>query len=408
MTGFVLIIIETPQSFTAHASTITTTNSTLQNQINANNQQISDLNQKIAEYESELKIVGANKKTLQAAINSLTLQRSKIETQINVTQHQIDTTKLQVEQLGSDIASTEQTITKNQSALGEYFRDFETADNQSIIEILLSPGTFSEKWNDVSNISEIQNTIKDKMEALQTQKIDLANTKSITEQKQSTLTSQKQLLTSQEVSLAAAKDSKNQLLTETNGEESKYEALIAAAKAQITAFSAFAKNAGGSGLLSNQTSCDSWGCYYNQRDSSWGNDSLNGTSFRLASDGCLITSLAMVMTHYGYTSVTPETINDNPDNFATYYPSYLLYTTYVDGVVATRITAKIDTTLATGNPVIVGLYAYGGTHFVVLVSGKSGNYIMRDPYIAEGKDISFSDHYSVNKIFEINKVEISS
>ena len=42
---------------------------------------------------------------------------------------------------------------------------------------------------------------------------------------------------------------------------------------------------------------------------------------------------------------------------------------------ATRITASIDAMLESGNPVIVGLHAYGGTHFVVLVSGSDGNHI---------------------------------
>ncbi len=64
--------------------------------------------------------------------------------------------------------------------------------------------------------------------------------------------------------------------------------------------------------------------------------------------------------------------------------------------------------LATGNPVVVGVRAYGGTHFVVLVSGRRGNYIMRDPYIPGGKDINFSDHYSVRRIFGVTKVQIGN
>ena len=91
----------------------------------------------------------------------------------------------------------------------------------------------------------------------------------------------------------------------------------------------------------------------------------NGTKYSLASDGCLVTAMAMVLTHYGYRDVTtPVTINSNPNNFASYYPAYLLMTINVDGASATRITAAIDAILATGNPVIAGLHAYGGTHFV--------------------------------------------
>ena len=99
-------------------------------------------------------------------------------------------------------------------------------------------------------------------------------------------------------------------------------------------------------------------------------------------------------------------INANPENFAAYYPAYLLYTIYVDGVSATRTTSAIDATLSTGDPVVVGVHAYGGTHYVVLTSGRAGSYLMRDPYIANAKDVSFSAHYSLRNIFGISKVVV--
>jgi hypothetical protein len=85
-----------------------------------------------------------------------------------------------------------------------------------------------------------------------------------------------------------------------------------------------------------------------------------------------------------------------------------LTTIVVDGATITRKEAAIDATLATGNPVIVGVHAYGGTHYIVFVSGSKGNYVMRDPYIAEGKDVSFAEHYSLRNIFSIQKVAITS
>ena len=384
-----------------------TSDNVLQSQIDTNNQQIANLNKQIAEYQLQLQKVGANKKTLQTAINDLIIQRSKIEAQISVTQRQINTTQLQIKQLGLSITNTEQSITENQKTLGKYFRNIQKADDQPIVEQMLSSQSMAEAWDDLNAILQIQNAIKNKTDDLKTQKTQLTDSQNATKQKQDVLTSQKQSLTAQQASLIATKKSKDQLLAETNAEESKYQALLATAKSQLASFTAFAKNAGGSGLLTNQTSCDAWGCYYNQRDAAWGNNSLNGTQYRLASDGCLVTSMAMVMTHYGHPNVTPETINSNPNNFAAYYPAYLLYTIYADGVTAVRKTATINATLATGNPVIVGLHAYGGTHFVVLTSGTNGNYLMRDPYIANGKDISFTSHYSLKNIYEIDKVVIN-
>ena len=390
--------------FVAHAQTAT---NSLQSQIDENNQQIATLNQQIATYQAQLQEVGANKKTLQAAINALDLQRSKVQAQVAITKRQIATTQIQIQQLKGQIADTKQTIASDEVALGAYLRSLQKIENKPLIVSLLSSGSLTQIWTNINATLQMQKAVQNEMLALQAQGKVLADSQTASQQKQATLTSQQQSLTSQQQSLTATEQSKSQLLAITKSQEAAYQKLLAEAEAELASFSTFAQNAGGSKLLGSQTQCDAWGCYYNQRDALWGNTPLNGTKYNLASDGCLVTAMAMVMTHYGYKNVTPITVNSNPNNFAAYYSAYLLTTISVNGVTATRRTAGIDATLATGNPVIIGIKAYGGTHFVVFVSGKKGNYIMRDPYIANGKDISFSSHYSMKNIFSAAKVVIS-
>lgn len=385
-----------------------TSASDLQTQIDAANQQIVILNQQIAQYQAALTQAGADKKTLQSAIKSLDLQRSKVEAQITLTQSQINTTQLQIQQLGDQIQTTNQTIATYKNALAEALRDMSHSDNQPLFVQLFLSGSLSNFWQNIDEIFKIQDAFSEKAQELQTQEKNLADEQTAVQQKKDSLSAQNQTLASQQQSLSATVKSKNQLLIQTNNKESTYQKLLAQAEAQVKSFSNFTKNAGGTGLLSNQTICDSWGCYYNQRDTAWGRQSLNGTGYTLASDGCLVTAMAMVMTHYGYHSVTPATINADPDNFATYYPAYLLNSITAGGVNATRVTTAIDGTLASGTPVIVGMNVSGGTHFVVLVSGSNGNYIMRDPYVANGKDIAFTSHYSVREIYSITKVVIGS
>jgi peptidoglycan hydrolase CwlO-like protein len=392
---------------TAYAATTATSTDALQQEIDVNNQEITALNTKIAQYQAELQQADTDKKTLQAAITALDLQREEVETKVAATQKQINTTQLQIKQLGTGIANTQGQITASQSALGEGLRNLQEADDLPLIIEIFSSSSLSQVWDDVDATLETESAIQDQVQTLQTQKNSLADSEVASQQKQNTLTSQEKSLASQQTSLTQTKQSKAQLLAETNAKESNYEQLLAQAKAQLASFSTFAENAGGSGLLTNQTSCDAWGCYYNQRDVAWGNDALNGTQYQLKSDGCLVTAIAMVLTHYGDSDVTPATINGNSNNFAAYYPAYLLFTIHVDGQTVTRITSTIDATLATGNPVIVGLNAYGGTHYVVLVSGSNGNYMMRDPYIPNGVNISFTAHYSLKDIFGVSKVQIS-
>lgn len=381
--------------------------STLQAQLDAHNQQIAQLTQQIAKYQAELLKADANKKTLQDAINVLNLQRKTVQAQVAATQNQISATQLQIRQLGSDIAATQDAIAANQAALASNVRNLAQAEQQPLIVQIISSGSLAETWADADAVLQTQSAIQGKVRSLEGQKNVLADSQDASKQKQAALTSQKDTLTSQQKSLTQTTKTKAQLLAETKAQEATYQRLLAAAQAQLASFSTFAVNAGGSGLLGNQTSCDAWGCYYNQRDTAWGNMPLNGTKYLLKSDGCLVTSMAMVMTHYGHRSVTPVSINANPENFAAYYPAYLLYTIYVDGVSATRTTSAIDATLSTGNPVVVGIHAYGGTHYVVLTSGRAGNYLMRDPYIANAKDVSFSAHYAIRNIFGISKVVVN-
>lgn len=382
--------------------------STLQQQLDANNQQISALDAEIAADQAALQQAGADKKTLQAAINALDLQRTTVQTQVTLTQVQINATQLQIQQLGGEIADASQTIEADQGTLGEYLRSLQKEDGQPLLMQVLSSEDITDVWSDFNATLQVQDAIQNNMQELQVQKDSLTSTQTASQQKQATLAAQKQSLAVQQQTLAATVQSKNQLLTETNAKESTYEQLLAAAEAQLQSFTAFTQNAGGSKLLGNETSCDAWGCYYSQRDSAWGSDALDGTKYTMASDGCLVTSMAMVMTHYGYRDVTPVTINSNPANFAAYYPASLLVTINVDGVSASRKAAAIDATLATGNPVIVGLHAYGGTHYVVFVSGSNGNYIMRDPYITNGDDVSFTASYSMRDIFGVSKVIITT
>lgn len=394
-------------------STSSSATSTIQSQIDSNTAQINQLNTEISQYQTQIKQDESSKQTLQTAIGTINLQSKEVGAQVTSTQKSISITNLQIQALGNDIQNAQGQITTGQNALADGIKSLAEADDQSLILKLLSSNSLDDAWQSTEQSVEVQDGIQNQMAQLQTQKTTLAISQTTSQQKESQLASQKQKLTVQQTSLAATSNQKKQLLTETNSDESTYEQLLAQAQAQLQGFSDFAQNATSQGILTNQTSCDSWGCYYNQRDSQWGDNALDGTQYTMKSDGCLVTSLAMVMTHYGYGGVTPTTINSNPADFAAYEPAYLLVDDVpVDGATVTRVTvgtseAKMDAVLATGNPLIVGIHAYGGTHYIVFVSGSKGKYIMRDPYQPNAKDIPFTQYYSLGEIFSAAKVVIS-
>lgn len=374
----------------------------------SDSQQLASLEAEIAAYQKQLEALGTKKITLQSTIDSLTISQKKLAAQIKITQSNITSANLKIKELTVSIGDKETSISSNQSAIAKALQSIAEGEQISLITGLISANSFSDAWQVADETVQFNQALMNNINNLRIARTALTtNRDQITKEKTNLVSLQTQLNT-QNRSIIASKTQEQQLLAQTKNSESSFQKLLAAAKAELASFSAFAAAAGGSKLLTNQTVCDAWGCYYNQRDALWGNLPLNGTQYRLASDGCLVTAMAMVLTHYGYRDVTPVTINSNPSNFAAYFPALLLFTTYVDGITAKRVTALIDATLISGHPVIIGLHAYGGTHFVVLVSGRSGSYLMRDPYIENGKDINFSDHYKVSNIYAINKVIIST
>ncbi len=376
-----------------------------------NSQAISDLQNKIKGLQDKITELQGQEKSLSSDIDTM-------DSQIAITQYRITLTQRQITDTEMDIDTTQQKITDLQSSLdgltkvllSRIVATYEIGSAQPPLAVLASSNTVSDFITRANYLRIAQEHDKELVYNTVQAKNDYANQQEILKAKEQQIVSLQADLQNYTTQLDSQKADKEKLLADTQGSESNYEHLLAQAKAQLEGFSSFTSHQGGSSLLGNQTVCDSWGCYYNQRDSSWGGLALNGTQYTIASDGCLMTSMAMVITHYG-TKVTPVDINSNSNNFASYYPAYLLYTISAGGVTAKRESAAIDATLNDSNhdPVIVGISYDGGPlpdHFVVLVSGSGGSYIMNDPYTPNGHNISFNSLYSVGSIREVDRVVI--
>ncbi|MDP3955518.1 MAG: cysteine peptidase family C39 domain-containing protein, partial [bacterium] len=218
------------------------------------------------------------------------------------------------------------------------------------------------------------------------------------EKLKSKLAAQKKLLDKQ-------KKDKESLLEITRGDQKRYQQLLAEAKAQLAAIRRFVASQGGATILNNQTKCDSWGCYYNQRDSLWGNIGLGGSSYSVAEYGCLISSVSMLASHYGK-NIKPNDIAVIPNAF---FEGYLLHSFSVNGVsVSLESVSKgrLDEELNAGRPVIAGLFS-GPDHFIVILRKEGNGYIMHDPFLEDGANRPLSDKYSVSNISSLRLVRFN-
>lgn len=378
----------------------------------ADTQSVNDLNGKIKELEGKVS-------ELQSQERSLSSQISVMDNQIKLTQYRIDYTQQQIAQLTDDINTASTKISNLDSSLTSITKTLLNRisatyqlGNVEPLQLLLSSQSFTDFFDRTNYIKIVQAHDKKLIYNTVQAKNDYANQKQIFEDKKQQVLALQTQLENYTAQLDQEKTSKQKLLNETQGSEANYQRLLAQARAQLAGFSRFVQSQGGASILSGQTACDDWGCYYNQRDSQWGSNSLNGTQYTLASDGCLVTAMAMVYTHYGHRSVTPQTINSNPSNFASYYPAYLKFDISADGANYSRVSisrAEMDNQLAAGHPVVVGISYDGGPvsdHFVVIVSGSNGDYLMNDPFAPNGNKIPFTSKYSIGSINDVYKVNI--
>ena len=368
-----------------------------------------DIEKKISEYQTKLQELKQEKNTLSSQIQYMDTQIYLTGLQINQTEQQIVSTGKEIDLLGSRIEGLDQSLDYLSKQLIKRIVIGYKKKPLSLFALLLNNKNAYDFLNQVKYLKTAQTNNQKLIYTVQETKTNAEEQKKHREEKKIELDRLTERLGNQKITLDNQKGQKERFLADTQNDENIYQNLLTQAQAQLAGFGRFVSSQGGSSILSNQTVCDDWGCYYNQRDSQWGGTSLNGTEYTLAGAGCLVTSMAMVYTHFGHRSVNPQSINSNPNNFASYYPAFLKKTITADGATSNRISSDIDSELSTGRPVIVGISYDGGPspdHFLVLISGSNGNYRMNDPFTPNGHNIPFTDHYSVGSIREIDRISM--
>jgi peptidoglycan hydrolase CwlO-like protein len=363
-----------------------------------------DVGDGIACWETLLGEVGARKTTLQSEI-------TKFDTTIALTTAKITQTINQIEELEKEIASLGGKIAKLDLSLDQVSeilikRVAETYKKGKIdpLALFLSSKDFSEFIGRYKYLRVMQIHDRKLIVQMETVRTNYEDQKTLKEKKQAELELAKKKLESQKVLLAQQKASKANLLAVTKNNEKKYQQLLAEAVAQQKAFSSFVSREGGASILENQTVCDGWGCYYNQRDSEWGRNSLGTSGLSVAEYGCLVSSVAMIASHQGK-NIKPSDIASTASAFFG-DTAFLLDDFSVNGIHVRKqhvSSSLLDSELSAGRPVIAGLYA-GPDHFIVIKEKRGDDYIMHDPFLENGANRPLSEKYSVSDISSLRLV----
>lgn len=370
----------------------------------------SDLESQIAQYQAKLTELTGQKQTLAQALAVLTTQIKLTETKISANLAQLDKLDLEISDLSGRISSIDYSLTD----LTKFFvgRVRETYMHRGTYDALVVAETsgLSDALRVIEYTKKIRDHDRNILISLEKSRLDYDTQKQEKEKKQAEIALVKKKLDSDKAILASQVASKNKLLSDTKNDETRYQKLLSDAQRQLASFHRFVSTQGGASILSNQTKCDGWGCYYNQRDSAWGDHFIGLSSEKMSEVGCLVTSTAMVVSHYGKT-LTPGDIaaSSNPFWGSTAYMNQGSWNVAGVTVTRTRIgssTAKIDEELSAGRPVVVGIYG-GPDHFIVIKEKVGDDYIMLDPFPENGGNIKFTSKYPLSAISSVDRVTIN-
>lgn len=351
---------------------------------------VSECQTLIDQYTSQITLLQGKANTLSNQIAEFNAQIKLTTLKISQTQSQIDVLAGRIDQLGVSVDD----LTKAFSSRAVETYKLSRFENNFFF--LLSATDINDAVSRFHYLQKIEQEDQDLLA-----KLTEAQTTYVGE-KQSQENLQKQLQTEQS-NLKVQKDAENNLLIATQNNEARYQSLLSQAISQKNSFQNFVTSQGGASILTNQTTHDDWGYYYNQRDAQWGNSFMGGSHLTMADYGCLATSVAMMATHSGH-SVNPGDIANTANAFfSPNSDTALLYWQFsVNGFgvsLSSHPVSQLDSLLSSG-PVIVGLYS-GPDHYIVIKSGSNGNYIMNDPFLESGGNRNFSDKYTTSNITQV-------
>jgi murein DD-endopeptidase MepM/ murein hydrolase activator NlpD len=198
----------------------------LQSEITQKNSRLSEIEKEIAQYESALKEVGAEKSTLQKAINQLTLERKKVQADIKFTENKISSTDLEINKLSLEINATEKDILQNEDAIRRILRSLNSADQESLIEVMLSNENLAQFWNEIEELEQVKSSMTQRVRSLSLLKDDLQDKKISNTEHREELVDLRSQYNDQNSILTSNTATKAELLSATKNEEAEYQAML--------------------------------------------------------------------------------------------------------------------------------------------------------------------------------------
>lgn len=194
------------------------------------------LEEEIRKDEQRLQEISGERQTLQSAVRTLDASRSRLQSQINLTEKEIDIANLTLAELGYEIRSKESEIELNRDTLARSIRTMDAADDVSLVEQLFSADSLAEAWRQADSIAALNEALRTNVEMLNETKRELEERQLEVADTQEELSSLSTQLGNEKQGLDVTRQAQNELLTQTKNQESEYQRILAAKRAQRQQF----------------------------------------------------------------------------------------------------------------------------------------------------------------------------
>jgi murein DD-endopeptidase MepM/ murein hydrolase activator NlpD len=198
----------------------------VQQKIQERNSAIAELESELKEYQRELFNLGAKTNTLQNRLSEISLTERKVSTDVRLTEEKIKQAEFTIKNLGSDIRTKEELIDLNKQIIGDGLQRIREKDGVPLISLLFSDKRVFEVIDEVQQINQLREDLKERNLELQDTKVQLnSNIESESKKKSELLELRKGLIAKR----AIVRDTKKEqaaLLKETKNEQSAYAKII--------------------------------------------------------------------------------------------------------------------------------------------------------------------------------------
>lgn len=193
--------------------------------------QLQQLGGQINQYEGQISSYESQGNTLKGEIGILNAKIAKLNLQIQATHLTIQELDQQIASTQSQIGITQADIASKKTAIGGLMESLYQNDQVNLVEIFLKSPRLSDFWSNAQNIALIQDNLRVAVQQVTDLQSALTDQEQQFEASKADAASAAVYQQAQAAEVASTKGQKTQLLTATQGQESKYQTLLTQTKA---------------------------------------------------------------------------------------------------------------------------------------------------------------------------------